>query len=128
GCSVSGSVASAAWNAGFSVSSSTGRNRPVSKVDGDVSASADVISTRGAATSNARVIVFTDRPSLEKIARRRYRPGGSCCTLITREKITRSPTTGCGGTSTSSSAGLSASFATSYSTESASAPAPYAST
>src|SRR5581483_2382495 len=107
---------------------STGRNNPVSKLDADVNPSADVIRTFGGATSNARASVFTERPSVENTARSRYRPGGNCCTLITFEKMTRSGPAGCGGTSTSTMAGLSASFAISYSTLSASAPAPYAST
>ena len=75
GAIVSSSTAASAAKIGVIVLSSTGRYSSAS-VDVSPSPSADVSSTFGAAISNARVSVATERPADERIARRMYLPGG----------------------------------------------------
>ena len=52
--------------------------RIIRKSDGKADASGKIMSTFGAAISNPRVIVLTERFFTQTLARSRYLPGGSC--------------------------------------------------
>jgi hypothetical protein len=88
---------------------------------------AEVMSTEGAATSKARVTVFSGPPPDASFTRKTYRPGGRRPTGITCVKIARAFPAVRGATSCVISAAPSSSGAISYVAVNAPAPLPYAS-